>query len=32
MAREESFERAYGSFWEAGMLDRLSSPLTRHHD
>jgi hypothetical protein len=31
-AREESFERAHGSFWEAGLLDRLSPPLTRYHD
>jgi len=30
--RESLFERAYGSLWEPGLLDRLTAPLTRHHE
>jgi hypothetical protein len=30
--REASFERAHGSLWIPGMLDRLSLPLTRIHE
>jgi len=30
--REASFEQAYGSLWEHGLLDRLTTPLTRYHE
>jgi hypothetical protein len=30
--RESSFERTHGSLWEPGLLDRLTSPLTRYHE
>jgi hypothetical protein len=30
--RETWFERAHGSLWEHGLLDRLTSPLTRYHE
>jgi hypothetical protein len=31
-ARESSFEQAHGSLWVPGLLDRLTSPLTRYHE
>jgi hypothetical protein len=31
-ARESSFERAHGSLWEPGLLDRLTAPLTRYRE
>jgi hypothetical protein len=31
-ARDAEFEQAYGSLWQPGLLDRLTSPLTRHHE
>jgi hypothetical protein len=31
-AREESFERTHGSLWVPGLLDRLTTPLTRYHE
>jgi hypothetical protein len=30
--RDSSFEQVYGSLWQPGLLDRLSSPLTRYHE
>jgi hypothetical protein len=30
--RESSFEQVYGSLWQPGLLDRLTSPLTRYHE
>lgn len=32
LERESSFERAHGSLWEPGLLDRLTAPLTRYHE
>lgn len=32
VARESAAERTYGYLWSPGLLDRLSAPLTRHHD
>jgi len=31
-AREALFEQAHGSLWVPGLLDRLTSPLTRYHE
>jgi hypothetical protein len=30
--RDSSFERTHGSLWVAGVLDRLTTPLTRYHE
>lgn len=30
--RESAFEQVYGSLWQPGLLDRLTSPLTRYHE
>ncbi len=30
--REALFEHNHGSLWEPGLLDRLTSPLTRYHE
>jgi hypothetical protein len=30
--RESSFEQIHGSLWQPGLLDRLTSPLTRYHE
>jgi hypothetical protein len=30
--RDSAFEKAYGSLWQPGLLDRLTSPLTRYHE
>jgi len=29
---EASFEQAHGSLWDPGLLDRLTTPLTRYHE
>jgi hypothetical protein len=30
--RESAFERIHGSLWQRGLLDRLTTPLTRYHE
>jgi len=32
LAREATFERTHASFWDSGLLDRLSLPLSRYHE
>ncbi len=32
LAREATFERRHASFWDLGLLDRLSLPLSRYHE
>jgi hypothetical protein len=30
--RESLFEHTHGSLWVPGLLDRLTTPLTRYHE